>query len=261
MSKRTEKLRKKLIDGNPVSGIWMALASPMAAEIIADTGLDFAVLDAEHNPFSPETLLNILMAFRGSDTVPMLRVPWNDAVMIKQGLDLGYEGIVTPQTNTAEEARKAVDACRYPPLGTRGFGPMRPTGYYRDGGEYLRTANQSIICAIQIENVSGAHDIENIVKVPGVDWILIGRYDLSATIPGIFGEVDHPKIWEAVKKITMTARKAGIPVGCPPRGPEEMKKIMETGSNIVFLGQDWAFLRTAADSALKKFHAIVKDKP
>ena len=236
----------------------MYLASPMAAEIMADTGFDYIVVDAEHQPFNPETLLNILMAFRGSDTVPLIRVPWNDPIMIKQALDMGYEGVVTPQTNAAEEARRAVDAIRYPPMGNRGFGPARPGRYFRDGGEYARTANESIICAIQIENVSGAHDIDNIVRVPGIDWILIGPYDMSATV-GKWYDVEHPELWKAIKKIMDTAKNAGIPAGVPLGGPDAIQRMLDAGSKLVFIGVDCGYLQSAADDALRRFREIVKD--
>lgn len=255
MSKRTDKIRKKLADGEVCSGIFFYLASPMAAEIMADTGFDFVVVDAEHLPFNPETLLHILLAFKGSDTVPMIRVPWNDPVMIKQALDMGYEGIITPQTNTVKEAQKAVAACRYPPVGTRGYGPTRPTDYYKDNGKYVRTANESIICAIQIENVSGAHDIENIVKVPGIDWILLGRYDMSASV-GNFCDVEHPDLRKAIKKIMDAANEAGVPAGGLPLGERP-----ELTQKIVFVGTDFSFLQSAADSALKTFRETVRKKP
>ncbi|MBI2843670.1 MAG: hypothetical protein HYX78_09750 [Armatimonadetes bacterium] len=259
MSERTAKLRRKLAAGERSPGAWIALASPMAAEVMAEAGFDWVIVDAEHNPFNSETLLHILLAFRGSDTVPLIRVPWNDPVTIKQALDMGYEGIVTPQTNTVEDARRAVEACRYPPVGRRGFGPMRPGGYYRDGGEYVRTANDSIICAIQIENVCGAEDIDSIVKVPGIDWVLVGRYDMSASV-GVFGDVEHPDLWKAALNILGTAKAAGIPTGIPLGGPDCLLRTIETGSQLVAIGQDCAYLQSGADGAVRAFYEAIRNK-
>ena len=225
MSKRTEKLRKKLAAGEFSPWAWIDLASPMCAEMMADAGFDWILVDTEHAPFNPETLLHILMAFKGSDTVPMIRVAWNDEIMIKQALDMGFEGIVTPQTNTAEEARQAVAACRYPPVGRRGFGPMRPGRYYRDGGQYVREANESIICAIQIEDICAIDEIDEIVKVPNLDWILIGCFDLSGTM-GIFCDVEHPDLVKAVEKILSTARKAGLTAGVSLGGPRALERTL-----------------------------------
>lgn len=123
LNKRAINPKKKLAAGKFTAGIRIEIASPMPGEIIAGAGLGWAIVDAEHNPFNPETLHHILMAFKGSDTVPIIRVPWNDHVIIKQVLDFGFDGILVPQTNTAEAARNAVEACRHPPIGKRGFGP------------------------------------------------------------------------------------------------------------------------------------------
>ena len=96
----------------------------------------WVVVDAEHSPFNPETLHHMLLAFKGSPTVPLIRVPWNDHVVIKQALDMGWDGVLIPQVNTVEEVKRAVEACRYPPQGRRGFGPRRAGNYYRDQAEY-----------------------------------------------------------------------------------------------------------------------------
>jgi len=256
LSERTKKFRKKLAEGKLCPGIWISLACPMSAEIIADAGFDFILVDGEHNPFNMETLFHMLLAFRGSDTVPIIRVPWNNPVMIKQVLDMGFEGIVTPNTNNAEEARQAVSACRYPPMGTRGYGPTRPTLYGRDGGDYDRTANQQIFCAIQIESIGGAEDIENIVKVPGIDLILIGPRDMSGTV-GVFGDVEHPELWKAMKKILKVAKAAGIPAGLPLDGPEGIRRSIKAGSQIFPISQDLKFLRLGVDDALKAFRKTI----
>lgn len=258
MSARTDKLRKKLADGQPSPGMWIALASPMAAEIVADAGLDWVIVDAEHHPFNPETLLHILKAFRGTDTVPIIRVPWNDHVVIKQVLDLGFEGVLTPNTNSVEDARRAVEACRYPPVGKRGAGWTRPGQYGRDQGEYVRTANESIFCAIQIEDIRGAEDVENIVKVPGVDWILIGPADMSGTM-GLFPQMFHPDVVEACKKIITTASRAGLPSGSgiALETPEAIREGLALGAQIVPIGGDVTMFRKAIDDNLDMFRNTV----
>ncbi len=263
MSARTEKLRKKLSDGQFVSWIWIDLASSMSAEIIAGTGFDWIVVDAEHAPFNPESLLHILMAFNASDTVPLIRVPWNDHVMIKQALDMGYEGVIIPQVNRAEEAQMAVSACRYPPVGKRGFGPMRPAGYWRDGGKYAKQANDSIICAVQIEDINAVDEIDDIVETPGLDWILIGRYDMAGSMrlsDNLCNDVDNPQLWKGIKKILRTAEKAGIPCGCPLGGPDAIKRTVDAGGQLICLGRDTTYLQGAADNALKVFNDKLGNK-
>ena len=138
-------LKKKLAEGYISPGMWVSAPSPTICEIVADVGVDWILVDAEHSPFNPETLHHMLMAFKGSDTVPIIRVPWNDHVVIKQVLDMGWDGILIPQVNTLEDVRQAVKACRYPPQGQRGFGPRRAGNYYRDQIEYTRLWGSSRI--------------------------------------------------------------------------------------------------------------------
>lgn len=135
ISRRAINLKKKLAAGGISPGIWVSLQSATTCEVIATAGFDWIIADAEHASFNPETLQHMLMAFKGTDTVPIIRVAWNDAVMIKQVLDMGWDGVLVPQTNTVEEAKRAVSACRYPPFGNRGFGPRRAGNYYLEQDE------------------------------------------------------------------------------------------------------------------------------
>jgi 2-keto-3-deoxy-L-rhamnonate aldolase RhmA len=255
MIKRLQKLRKKLAGGEASPGLWIQMCSPMAAEVIADAGFDWVIVDSEHHPFNPETLFHMLLAFRGSDTVPLIRVPWNDTVMIKQVLDIGFGGILTPNTNTAKEVRRAVAACRYPPVGIRGAGWTRPSQYSRDGGEYARDANDSIICAIQIENVIGAEQIEEIIRVPGLDWIMTGPTDMSGTT-GVFPNFKHPDVQKTLKRIFKVASEAGVPcgTGMPLSTVEDIEDARALGTCLISMGGDVPLLREAADNSLELFH-------
>ena len=256
MDKRAIELKKKLAAGGFGSGIWVRMPSPTACEIIARAGLDWIVVDGEHCPFNPETLHHMLMAFNGSQTVPLIRVPWNDHVMIKQVLDMGWDGVIIPQVNSAEEARRAVAACRYPPVGSRGYGPFRASNYDRDQDEYARLANDSVICVIQIEHVSGAEEIDETVRVPGIDWIFVGRCDMSPSA-GRFLDLENPELWKAVRKIFKAARAAGIPTGNAISGPENIKRAISLGCQLIVLGVDHEYLRDGLDSAVQAFNMIV----
>ena len=253
---RSLRLKEKLKSGALSPGIWVSLPSPTACEVIADAGLDWVIVDAEHSPFNPETLQHMLMAFRGSATTPLIRVPSNDAVMIKQVLDMGWDGILIPQVNSVDEVKQAVEACRYPPVGIRGFGPRRAGNYYRDQDEYIKYANEAIICIIQIENVSGAEMIEEIVRVPGFDWIFFGPYDMSGSTDRVF-DMTNPDLLKAIHKIYRVANSAGIPIGNAGAIESDVKKEIEMGSQLVVLGEDTGFLKGAIDDSVKKFQDIV----
>ena len=259
INRRAINLKKKLSAGEFSPGIWISLPSPTACEVIAGAGLDWVVVDAEHSPFNPETLQHMLMAFGGTQTVPILRVAWNDQVMIKQALDMGWDGVLVPQTNSAEQAQRAVSACRYPPVGNRGFGPRRAGNYYRDQDEYVNLANDSVICAIQIEDACGAEGIDEIVRVPGIDWILVGPCDMSGST-GQFLDLDNPELWQAIHKVFAAAKMAGIPTGNAFGGPDNIKRGLDLGCQLVVLGEDANYLKEALDYGLQVFHKAVSSR-
>ena len=273
LNKRAINLKKKLKAGAFSPGIWVSLPSPTASEVIANAGFDWVIVDAEHSPFNPETLQHMLMAFKESSTAPLIRVPWNDHVMIKQALDMDWDGVVVPQTNSAEEVRRAVAACRYPPVGRRGFGPRRAGNYYKDQEEYVKLANESVICVIQIEDVAGAEQIDEIVRVPGIDWIIVGACDMSGSV-GRFLDIEGAEIWKAVHRIFDAARSARIPTGNAVGSPtgnaigaagtnatpaiRDIRRTLELGCQLVFLGEDTGFLKEATDNVLKAFHDVLR---
>jgi 2-keto-3-deoxy-L-rhamnonate aldolase RhmA len=252
---RSLNLKKKLATGALSPGLWVSLLSPTACEAVAGAGLDWVVVDAEHSPYNPETLLHILMAFNASSTVPLVRVAWNDPVRIKQALDMGWAGVLIPQVNTVEETIQAVEACRYPPMGKRGYGPRRAGNYYRDQSEYVRNANQAVICAIQIEDIRAAQEIDEIVKVPGLDWVMVGPNDMSATTERVF-DLTNPDLWQTIQKIFDTARQAGLPTGNAVTGVKNIQKAVDMGCQLIILGEDTRFLVEAVDSALNALHEI-----
>ena len=256
LNKRAIDLKRRLAAGEFTAGIWIEIASPMVCEIIAGAGLDWVIVDAEHSPFNPETLHHILMAFKGSDTVPIIRVPWNDHVMIKQVLDLGFDGILVPQTNTAEAARSAVEACRYPPMGRRGFGPMRASNYGRDQDEYTKLANDLVFCVIQIEDVRAVDQIDGIVSTPGIDGIFVGRCDMSGTTDR-FLDTDSSEVWNAVESIFATATEAGIPVGGALFGVENIEKNLQKKWQLIEIGEAHAFIKDGIADALGAFDQAV----
>ena len=193
MSERSAKLKQRLRQGETTYGGWLTIANPMVAEIMAGAGFDWVLIDTEHGGFSNEGLQTCLVAFNGSPTVPMVRVGWNDHVLIKQALDMGAEGILIPMVSSVEEARMAVSACKYPPEGTRGFGPRRASDYGRKTDAYVAQANDSVIVVVQIEHVNGVAAIDGILDTPGVDVACLGPTDLSGSA-GVLRQFNHPTV-------------------------------------------------------------------
>jgi 2-keto-3-deoxy-L-rhamnonate aldolase RhmA len=191
-------------------GGWLSLPDLSVAEIMTGAGFDWLMIDGEHGAFDLGTLQQAFAAFRGTATVPLVRVAWNDAVRIKQVLDIGGEGIMLPQVNSADEARAAVAACKYPPQGIRGFGPRRASDWGRNIDAYVAGANDELLVIPQIESVSAAKDIDAILDVPGIDAICLGPNDLSGSV-GLLRQVEHPTVASAIEHVIARCKARGVP--------------------------------------------------
>ena len=250
MSKRSLALKKRLRAGETTIGCWLSIPNLNIAEILAGTGFDWVLIDAEHGPFGLEGLQLVLAAFNGSKTAPIVRVPWNDAVRIKQILDLGADGVLVPMVNSPAEAKAAVSACKYPPEGTRGFGPRRASDYGRSTDAYVAQANDGTIVMLQIEHVQAVEQIDAILKVPGIDVICLGPTDLSGSA-GVLRQFDHPVVVAAIDKVIARARAKGIPVCAGIAFPPDiMRGWVAKGANFVLAMEDSTLLRQGASDAL-----------
>lgn len=237
----------KLHAGELVLGTGITFTDPTATEMLAGM-FDFVWIDMEHNALTLETVQLHLMATRSSSATPLVRVPWNDPVLIKPVLDIGTAGVVVPFVNSAEEARRAVAACKYPPEGIRGFGPRRPAEYGRLGGpEFCKAANDTIITIVQIEHVDAVRNLDAILDVEGLTAIVIGSNDLSGSM-GLMGQPRHPDVLRVVESIIDKARKAGkypgIAIG---NNADMLVDWAEKGAQWLMMGNDYTLMLHAAD--------------
>ena len=254
---RSRALKRRLRAGETTFGAWVSFQDPGAAEIMAGTGYDWVFIDTEHSPFSLESLQHVLMAFNGRATVPIVRVPWNDRVRIKQVLDLGAEGILVPMVSSVRESQEAVAACKYPPEGNRGFGPRRASDYYRDPEDYIQAANDGIIVVLQIEHEDGVRQVKEILDAPGIDVICLGPMDLSGSM-GILGQLEHPRVVEAIERVLAAAKDRGLPVCVPMETSLEAQIAWaRKGACFVVTGEDHGLLRRAAADALNRYRAAL----
>jgi 2-keto-3-deoxy-L-rhamnonate aldolase RhmA len=153
------------------------------------------------------------MAIKGSDAAALVRVPWNDPVLIKPVLDIGADGVIVPMVQTAEDVAQAVAACRYPPLGIRGFGPLRPLDYgRRNVKEVCKTADETLIVTVQIEQAAAVENIDEILAVDGLTSIAFGPNDLAASLGYPF-QPQHPAVFETIQTVIDKARAADVAVG------------------------------------------------
>lgn len=253
MYERSLALKRRLRAGETTFGAWISFQDPAASEIMTGTGYDWIFIDMEHSPFGLESLQAVLMAFSGRSPVPIVRVPSNDRVRIKQVLELGAEGILAPMVCSAAEARAAVSACKYPPEGSRGFGPRRASDYYRKTEEYIQTANEGILVVVQIEHADGVREVKEILDVPGIDVVCLGPMDLSGSL-GLLGQLEHPRVVEALERVLAAARERGLPVCVPMETSQETQLAWaRKGARFVVTGEDHGLLRRAAAGALEEY--------
>jgi 2-keto-3-deoxy-L-rhamnonate aldolase RhmA len=249
MSDRGLAFKRRLRAGETVFGAWLSIADPAVAEIMATADFDYILIDTEHAPWSLNALQMALITFKGESTVPIVRVPWNDPVHIKQALDLGADGILAPMVRTVEEAQALVRACRYPPDGIRGFGPRRASGYQRSIDEYVATANDSIIVIPQIEDLRTVDVVGSIIGL-GVDALCIGPNDLSGSA-GLLRQHDHPIVRGALERILTTASSHGIAVCTGITLPADKQRTwIDLGARMVLVTSDVELLVKGAAQAL-----------
>lgn len=221
-------------------GVWVGTGHPDIAEVLGSMGFDWAVFDMEHAPLSFETVQMLMQGLNGSETLPLVRVAWNDIVLIKRALDIGAYGVVIPWINDEREARAAVKCCLYPKSGgLRGCGPRRCSRYGLDV-EYVDRADQEVLIIAQIETEEAVRNIEGILSVDGIDVCFVGPSDLSMSL-GIYSRLDHPKFKDAIERILEAAKASGVAPGFYTDQSNIKERIMQ-GFRFVTLGSDTSFL-------------------
>ena len=212
MDKLHNPFKQALKSGRLQLGLWHSLSSPIVAEILADAGFDWILLDTEHAPNELPMVLAELQAMSGGTAHPVVRPAWNDPVIIKRLLDVGAQSLLIPYVETEEEARRAVMSVRYPPDGFRGFaGQARASRYGRIKG-YHGAANAQICLLLQVETKRGLDNLEKIASVEGVDGVFIGPGDLSAAL-GYLGQPNHPEVIKIIDDMIPRIKNAGVRAG------------------------------------------------
>lgn len=239
--------------GRPLVGMWACTGSPLVTEIAAGSGLDWLLIDMEHSANSLESVQVQLQVVAGYPITPVVRVPSNDAVALKQVLDLGAQNVIVPMVSSADEARAAVAAVRYPPLGVRGVGSAlaRSARWNRVDG-YLQDAATHTSLTVQIENTAGVEAAAEIAAVDGVDAVFVGPSDLAASM-GLIGQQTHPEVLDAVARVFAVMHEAGKPVGVNAFDPAAADDYMARGADFVAVGADVALLARASEALAARF--------
>jgi len=241
---------QRLRDNELLLGTMLTLPSPEVAEMIAACGYDWLFVDGEHGNLSTLDLQRMLQAVAGRSAA-IIRVAAKTERDIKKVLDIGADGVIAPQVNSADEARHVVACCKYPPRGIRGVGLARAQGYGRDFAEYMESANDRIAVIVQAEHIDAVNNIDDIVKVDGIDAVFIGPYDLSASM-GRMGEVDHPEVVEAIDRVGRACQQNNIALGYFGVSAESVEAYIDKGYKLICAGVDAAFVTQGAEQVLEK---------
>ena len=241
-----------LAAGRNTIGLWNTTPGPVVAELLAGAGFDWVMIDTEHSPTDIPDTLGMLQAMAGYPTSALVRVASNDAVLIKRVLDLGAQTIMVPYVQTVDDARRAVEAMRYPPRGIRGMGGTTRATRYGTVPDYVAQAETELCLLVQVETAATLSRIEAIAAVDGVDGLFIGPNDLSATM-GYPGQVTHPAvvgaIEDALRRIDATGKAAGILV----LDPGFARVCMGWGSRVTCVGVDLGMLAAATRGLRAEF--------
>ena len=235
--------KNKLKNRQLTIGSWITLGDPAIAEIMSMSGFDWLAVDMEHSGLSFEQAQGIIRIIDLCDIPPLVRVMENNPDTIKRFMDAGAHGVIVPLVNSKSDAEKAVNAVKYPPLGTRGVGLSRAQKYSMDLESYRKWNQKNSIVIVQVEHIKAVENLESIMSVKGVDGFIIGLYDLSGSL-GYPGNFEHPKVKEAVDEIHKKSKKYNYLMGqhiVNPDPQQVLNKIKE-GIKFIGFGVDFLFL-------------------
>jgi len=237
----------------PSAGMWVSTGSPLVAEICAGSGLDWLLIDMEHGPNGLESVLAQLQAVAAYPITPVVRVPTADPVTIAQVLDLGAQNLLVPMISSADEARAAVRAVRYPPHGRRGVGSaLARSARWNRVDRYLLEADAHVALYVQVETVAGVDAAAEIAAVDGVDGVLVGPSDLAASM-GLLGQQAHPDVVAAVMRVFEAVGQAGKPVGVNAFDPDVADAYLAAGASFVLVGADVTLLARGSEALAARY--------
>lgn len=248
-------LKAKLRNNELTIGSWITLGNPSVAEIMAQAGFEWLTIDIEHSIITLDVAQQLIQVIECYGVVPLVRVGENNPNLIKMVMDAGAYGVIVPMINTKEDAEAAVNAVKYPPIGTRGVGLARAQGYGFNFDEYAATINEESVVIAQIEHIEAVDNLEAILSVDGIDGCIIGPYDLSGSL-GMPGNFDHPKVEAALKTVEEICNEKKVALGMHVIQPDYRLVMEHVSKGYTFLAfsLDILFLGTTCREQLKEVY-------
>ena len=253
---KNKTLKNKLNNNELTIGSWITIGHPSIPEILSNAGFDWLTIDMEHNSIDNSMMQNLISVIQSKDIAALVRVSKNEEVAIKHALDAGADGIIVPMVKNKDDARKAIEYAKYPPLGKRGVGLPRAQNYGFSFGEYKEWQANNLVVIAQIEHIDGVNNLKEIIDVEGIDAIIIGPYDLSGSL-GYPGDFSKPELQMALNNVIKTCKSSKFPLGYNIVGPDpELVKLkIKEGYNFIAFSTDFYFI---GDTALKMMKLIKK---
>lgn len=252
---RRNRIKQKLKEGKTVIGTFVKTVDPSVVEILGAVGMEFFIIDSEHGAYNPETVLDLVRASDLTGIVPIVRVREATPVNIMQALDIGALGYHAPNVDTYEQAKTAVEAGRYAPLGNRGFAPSHRAACYSlmDTQEYIDMANREVLTVLHCETMESLSNLDEILKLPELDVIFIGPMDLSQSLGReVMGKRNHEKLLEAIDMIIDKVNRAGKAVGTVAGNIAFARELMEKGVRYIPINSDQGIIASEAKKIVKE---------
>ncbi|MFO1314906.1 MAG: 2-dehydro-3-deoxyglucarate aldolase [Burkholderiales bacterium] len=246
------RFRQALRARETLVGCWCSLANPVTTEVLGLAGFDWLLLDGEHAPNDVTTLIPQLLALKDSASAPVVRPPWNDTVAIKRLLDAGFYNFLIPFVESADEARRAVAATRYPPAGVRGVSVSMRQNRFGSAPDFLATINDNVAVMVQIESAAGIAAVDAIAAVDGIDGVFVGPSDLAAAL-GHLGNAGHPEVQQAIRHLFERTKAAGKASGILAPVEADARRYLEWGVNFIAVGSDLGLFRAATQGLRDRF--------
>lgn len=254
---RNTTLKKKLLNNELTIGSWITIGHPTVPEILSNAGFDWLTIDIEHNQIDGSMITSLIRAIQSKDIAALVRVSKNEEVIIKHVLDAGADGVIIPMVNNKEDALKAIEYVKYPPIGKRGVGLSRAQNYGYAFDEYKKWLNESAVIIAQIEHIDAVNNIKDIISTPGIDGIIVGPYDLSGSL-GFPGEYDRADVQEALQRIEKVCMERRFPMGYHVVQPnlELLKSTIEKGYKFIAFSTDFYFMGETAISLMSNLKFV-----
>jgi 4-hydroxy-2-oxoheptanedioate aldolase len=252
LQKNTVKERLRaggLVYGTSLGGC----LEPEISVVLAAAGVDFFFIDTEHSTTTYAQIQGLCRTARGAGVIPLVRVTENASSLISRALDVGAMGIIVPQVHSAMEARAALDALKFPPLGHRGFGLGTIVTDLKGSSaqEEINSANRETMAVMMIESEEGLRAVDEIAAVPEVDALFVGPYDLSLAL-GIIEQFDNPVFWKALERVINAGTNAGIAVGLQSNDLSLLTRSREMGVRFMIYGSDYSVLLSGYKAGMSR---------